>query len=73
MDSVYDRALLEVGDNGYFQKKFDVVYNCVLPFLWIMAYCNIILVLVVIPHTCEVPNRPDNISEIAWKVKFIPR
>ncbi|XP_061712410.1 organic cation transporter protein [Cydia pomonella] len=72
MDTVYDRALSEVGDNGLFQKKFDLVYNIVLPFFWMMSYNNLLFVLAIIPHTCELPNKPKNVSELAWKSKYIP-
>ncbi|XP_047988643.1 organic cation transporter protein [Leguminivora glycinivorella] len=72
MDTVYDRALFEVGDNGLFQKKFDLIYNIVLPFFWMMSYNNLLFVLAIIPHSCELPDKPVNVSELAWKSKYIP-
>ncbi|XP_053625017.1 solute carrier family 22 member 7 [Plodia interpunctella] len=72
MNSIYDRALYEVGPNGTFQKKFDWFYNFLFAAFWGMTYMNIFLALVVIPHRCEIPKNTENISEISWKSKYIP-
>ncbi|KAL4705771.1 hypothetical protein ACJJTC_006552 [Scirpophaga incertulas] len=72
MESVYESALFEIGSNGKFQKYFDVFYNFTFPILWTLAYCNIILVLTIIPHSCELPLKPSNVTEIYWKNKYIP-
>lgn len=72
MDSFYDRALSEVGHDGSFQVKFDLMYNILFSGLWVMAYNNMILALTIIPHTCKVPKKPENISENLWKFKYIP-
>ncbi|CAH0604777.1 unnamed protein product [Chrysodeixis includens] len=72
MESFYDRALSEVGHDGSFQLKFDLLYNILFSGLWVMAYNNMILALTIIPHTCKVPKKPENISENMWKFKYIP-
>lgn len=72
MESAYDRALSEVGSNGKFQKNFDVVYNVLLMITWSMIYMNIILALVIIPHHCELPPKPENVSDYSWKLKYLP-
>ncbi|KAG6442696.1 hypothetical protein O3G_MSEX002443 [Manduca sexta] len=71
-DSFYKRALLEVGQYGKFQKKFDCLYNILLSVLWCMAYNNIILALTVIPHTCKPPQKQENFSLLTGKYKDIP-
>lgn len=73
MDSVFDQALTEIGQDGRFQKKFDIIYNVILAILWPMAYMNLILALVVVPHMCQVPGKPDNVSEVSWKEINIPQ
>lgn len=72
MDSVYERALNEIGDNGKFQKRFDFIFNFIFTLLWAMAYNSMILALVIIPYSCKLPSKPDNISEFDWKSKYIP-
>ena len=72
MDSLYDRALSEVGQEGTFQIRFDLLYNVLLGGLWSMAYNNIILALTITPHTCKLPETPANFSEYLWKLKYIP-
>lgn len=72
MDSVFDRALSEIGQDGKFQKKFDILFNLILAVLWPMAYMNLILALVVVPHTCQLPEKPKGIDELSWKKMYIP-
>lgn len=72
MDSLYDRALSEVGQEGKFQIQFDIFYNVLLAGLWSMAYNNIILALTITPHTCKLPEIPANFSEYLWKLEYIP-
>lgn len=73
MVSLHDRALLEVGNEGTFQKKFDILYNVVYTSLWSITYYNIILALTITPHTCKLPVKPENVSEYLWKTIHIPR
>ncbi|CAK1545307.1 unnamed protein product [Leptosia nina] len=73
MDSVYDRALHEIGDEGRYQKKFDIKYNILLIFLWSMVYMNLIVSLAITPYTCKVPDKSnDSVSEFDWKARYIP-
>lgn len=72
MDSLYDRALSEIGPEGNYQIRFDIFYNVLLAGLWSMAFNNIILALTITPHTCKLPEKPVNMSEYLWKLKYIP-
>lgn len=72
MDSVYERALSEVGQNGKFQKRFDIFYNFIFTSLWAIAYNSIILALVIIPYSCQLPSKPENVSGMEWKSRYIP-
>ncbi|KAJ8725716.1 hypothetical protein PYW08_003899 [Mythimna loreyi] len=72
MDSLYDRALSEVGQEGKFQIRFDIFYNALLAGLWSLAFNNIILALTITQHNCKLPERPANLSEYLWKLKYIP-
>lgn len=72
MDSLYERAISEVGQEGKFQITFDIFYNVLLSGLWSMAYNNIILALTITPHICKLPQKPTNVTEYYWKSKYIP-
>ncbi|XP_041977058.1 organic cation transporter protein isoform X2 [Aricia agestis] len=72
MDSVYDRALVEIGNNNRYQKQYDILYNVGLVLLWSMVYTNIILCLTIVPHMCKIPDNSENITEYSWKQKNIP-
>ncbi|CAF4937621.1 unnamed protein product [Pieris macdunnoughi] len=72
MDSAYDQALYEIGDEGKFQKSFDIKYNVFLIFFWSMVYMNIIMSLAITPYTCKYPEKPQNYSDYDWKLKHIP-
>lgn len=73
MDSVFDQALYEIGDEGKYQKRFDIKYNVFIIFLWSMVYMNIVVSLAITPYTCKYPEKPANISDFVWKTKFIPQ
>ncbi|KAJ0180604.1 hypothetical protein K1T71_004008 [Dendrolimus kikuchii] len=70
-NSLYSGALSQVGD-GIFQKRFDIIYNLILAAVWSIAYNSVLLVLVVVPYTCKIPARSQNISVYDWKLKHIP-
>lgn len=72
MDSLYERAISEVGQEGKFQTTFDIFYNVLLSGLWSMAYNNIILALTITPHICKLPQKPTNVTEYYWKSQYIP-
>ncbi|XP_021181384.3 solute carrier family 22 member 21 [Helicoverpa armigera] len=72
MDSVYDRAISEVGQDGTFQIQFDIFYNIILAGLWSMTFNNIVLALTITPHMCKIPKKLSNESEHSWKLKYIP-
>ncbi|XP_072943903.1 solute carrier family 22 member 7-like isoform X1 [Epargyreus clarus] len=72
MDSAYDRALSEIGVAGHFQKKNELINNIILPVLWTMTYLNMIPALVILPHTCKLPENTLNVTDDAWKLKHIP-
>lgn len=70
-NSIYSRALLQVED-GKFQNRFDIVYNLILAALWPIAYNSVLLILVVVPYTCKLPEKSENISVHDWKLYHIP-
>ncbi|XP_049866906.1 solute carrier family 22 member 21 [Pectinophora gossypiella] len=72
MESIYERALLEVGPNSLFQKKWDIIYNVIFAGLWCTSYMSIFLALVIPPHTCKLPEQTENISDNLWRSKYIP-
>ncbi|CAK1581801.1 unnamed protein product [Parnassius mnemosyne] len=72
MDSIFDRALSEIGQDGRFQKMFDIIYNVVLSILWTMAYMNLMLALIIVPYTCHIPGKPNDVSELSWRQLNIP-
>ncbi|CAH0720964.1 unnamed protein product, partial [Brenthis ino] len=72
MSTVYDRLLVEIGNEDTFQKRFDLVHNTAFMFFWNMVFTNIMLALTIVPHMCELPEKPANISQQDWKLLYIP-
>ncbi|KAJ2952672.1 hypothetical protein O0L34_g7011 [Tuta absoluta] len=72
MESAYDRALKEVGADGRYQRKFDILYGVVLGGIWCMSYMSLYLALAIPGHNCKLPETPVNISYYEWKLKNIP-
>lgn len=73
MDNAYDRALSEIGNENKYQNRYDFIYHIAFVVIWMVAYVNIILALAITPHECKIPEKPQNISEIDWKIRNIPR
>lgn len=72
-DAVFDRIMESVGDNGPFQKRFNLIFNIGLVLCASMAYMNVILALSVPDHECHVPGRRiTNFSVVEWKNLTLP-
>lgn len=73
-DAAFDQIMETVGNNGRFQKTFNVVFNVGLVICASMAYMNIILALNVPDHWCHVPGREHtNFTQDEWKALTLPR
>lgn len=70
----FSDLLDDIGRNGLYQKRFNVLFNFVLVFFVAMPYMNIILALFVPDHWCIVPGREfTNYSFQEWKEITIPK
>ncbi|XP_045445728.1 organic cation transporter protein [Melitaea cinxia] len=73
MDNVYDRALSEIGNENKYQNRYDFIYHIAFVVIFMVVFLNILLALTVTPHECKIPEKPQNISEIDWRIRNIPR
>lgn len=73
-DAVFDKIMDTVGDNGQFQKRFNLIFNVGLMILSTMVYNNMFLALSVPDHKCHIPGRElTNFTDEQWKNITIPR
>lgn len=73
-DSVFERVLHSVGDDGKFQKRSNLIFNFLLAAMATMSYMNLILAATVPDHWCQVPGREEgNFSMDEWKLLTLPR
>lgn len=68
----FDYVLQKVGNDGYYQKKFNILFNCIYPLLVTAIYYSINISLAVPDHWCKVPGRNSNLSLEEWKELTIP-
>lgn len=72
-DAVFDRIMESVGDNGHFQKRFNLIFNIGLVLCASMAYMNVILALSVPDHECYVPGMEFfNFTVAEWRNLTLP-
>lgn len=73
-DLAFDQIMESVGNDGRFQKTFNIVFNIGLVFCASMAYMNIILALNKPGHSCHVPGRElTNYTIDEWKELTLPK
>lgn len=72
-DVVFDKIMESVGDDGIFQRKFNLIFNMGLVFFASMVYVNTILALNVPDHWCHVPGREyTNMTAKEWRNLTVP-
>ncbi|XP_062702203.1 beta-alanine transporter isoform X1 [Aedes albopictus] len=74
-DAVFDGILEKVGNDGRFQRRFNLIFNMGAIIFASMSYMSIILALNKPPHNCHVPGMERfNISDAEmWKNLTLPR
>uniref|UniRef100_A0AAG5CX02 Major facilitator superfamily (MFS) profile domain-containing protein n=1 Tax=Anopheles atroparvus TaxID=41427 RepID=A0AAG5CX02_ANOAO len=74
-DDSFDAILAQVGDNGKFQRRFNLLFNLGAICFASMTYMSIILALNKPPHNCHVPGMERyNISDLDhWRNLTLPR
>lgn len=68
----FDYFLETVGNEGRYQRRFNVLFNCIYPAIVTAIYYSINISLAVPDHWCKVPGRTPNVSVEEWKLLTIP-
>lgn len=70
---MFDRVLKLVGDDGKFQKRYNILFNLIVCMCISMAFMNILLVLNEPDHWCHIPGRENtNFSIQEWRNRVLP-
>lgn len=74
-EAAFDRIMETVGDDGPFQRRYNLIFNVVAVMFFGATVVNILLVLTVPEHNCLVPGRElyNVSSEEVWKNLTLPR
>ncbi|XP_058813705.1 solute carrier family 22 member 21 [Topomyia yanbarensis] len=74
-DAAFDRIMETVGDDGPFQKRYNIFFNVTAVMFVSMTVVNILIILTVPEHNCVVPGRElyGVASEEEWKNLTLPR
>lgn len=73
-DDLFDEILLEIGNNGKFQKMYNFLYNFLFNVCATILSMSLVLVMAIPEHWCFVPGRDtSNFSLEEWKTIYIPR
>lgn len=72
-DAIFDKIMESIGNNGSFQKRFNILFNIILSFLAAMPENNIVLAMSIPDHWCHVPGRENtNFTLQEWKNITLP-
>lgn len=73
-DLSFDYILDAVGNDGPFQRKFNIIFNFVLVICAAMPCYNLVIALSTPEHWCNVPGRNStNYTVDEWKTLTIPQ
>lgn len=73
-DGLFDSLVEKIGNNGKFQKRFNILFNFLLLIFVTMPCFNIIIAMTIPDHSCHVPGRESsNYTEEEWKRLTIPK
>lgn len=74
MESTFDDIMEIIGNNGKYQKRFNIIFNFILVFFSTLIYMNIIYSLMIPDHWCFVSGiELTNMTMKEWKNYTIPR
>lgn len=74
MEPTFNDIMKVIGNNGKYQKRFNIIFNFILVFFSTLIYMNIIYSLIIPDHWCFVPGREStNMTEVEWRNYTIPR
>lgn len=71
-EDLFGTLMETLGNNGQFQKRFNILYNFILISFTTMSLFNVILAMAIPEHWCHVPGRAF-ITREKWKRLTIPR
>ncbi|XP_053681220.1 organic cation transporter protein-like [Anopheles nili] len=61
-DAAFDRLMESIGNDGPFQKRYNIIFNVIAVLIVAMCVVNVLLVLVVPEHRCRIPVEPTEIG-----------
>jgi hypothetical protein len=73
-DALFDEIMGQIGLNGKYQSRFNLVFNLVFVIFLAMPYLNLVLAMTIPEHWCHLPGRNETtLTEEEWKNLTIPR
>uniref|UniRef100_A0A182SHX8 Major facilitator superfamily (MFS) profile domain-containing protein n=1 Tax=Anopheles maculatus TaxID=74869 RepID=A0A182SHX8_9DIPT len=75
-DAAFDRIMESIGNDGPFQRRYNLIFNVIAVLFFAMCVVNVLLVLAVPEHRCSIPamvNGTHNETEDErWKERVYP-
>lgn len=67
-NSIFEEILQKVGNNGKFQRRFNILFNFIFIMFVCMANSSLYIIMFVPEHWCYVPGREHtNFTLEEWK------
>ncbi|KFB35671.1 AGAP004104-PA-like protein [Anopheles sinensis] len=74
-DAAFDRIMESIGNDGPFQKRYNIIFNVVAILFFAMTVVNVLLILAVPDHRCSIPPETDRNKTLAehWEDIVYPK
>ncbi|XP_058060535.1 solute carrier family 22 member 7-like [Anopheles bellator] len=77
-DAAFDRIMESIGNDGPFQRRYNIIFNVVAVLFFAMIVVNVLLILAVPEHRCSVPplaatHRNLSTDDEQWKDMVYPK
>uniref|UniRef100_A0A182W0H0 Major facilitator superfamily (MFS) profile domain-containing protein n=1 Tax=Anopheles minimus TaxID=112268 RepID=A0A182W0H0_9DIPT len=75
-DAAFDRIMETIGNDGPFQRRYNIIFNVIAVLFFAMCVVNVLLILAVPDHRCSIPatvNNTHNETQYQrWKESVYP-
>uniref|UniRef100_A0A2M4BIK2 Putative synaptic vesicle transporter svop n=1 Tax=Anopheles marajoara TaxID=58244 RepID=A0A2M4BIK2_9DIPT len=73
-DAAFDRIMESIGNDGPFQRRYNIIFNVVAVLFFAMVVVNVLLILAVPDHRCSAPQRNETlVDEERWNDLVYPK
>lgn len=71
-DAAFDRIMESIGNDGPFQRRYNIIFNVIAVLFFAMCVVNVLLILAVPDHRCSIPAMVNATHNERWNESVYP-